>query len=107
EQPERVITKFGAQAETDLLLALRRGAGVWPPLATVIEQASPSALALGDNGIASLLVQAAEELAGAGIEVLWPSSVGGDGLQLQALIMPTPERLTAAGFSLATLVELP
>ena len=55
EQPERVIIKFGTQAETDLLLALRRGAGVWPPLAPVLEQASPSGLALDDNGIASLL----------------------------------------------------
>ena len=88
EQPERVITRFGAQAETDLLLALRRGAGVWPPLAPVLEQASPSALALDDDGIASLLGPTAEELAGAGIEVLWPSSLVGDGLKLQAVIMP-------------------
>jgi len=105
EQPERVITKFGTQAETDLLLALRRGAGVWPPLAPVLEQASPSALALGDDGIASLLGPAAEELAGAGIEVLWPSSLVGDGLELQAVIMPTPERLTESGFSLESLLE--
>jgi hypothetical protein len=105
EQPERVITKFGAQAETDLLLALRRGAGVWPPLAPVLERASPSALALGDDGIASLLGPAAEELAGAGIEVLWPSSLVGDGLELQAVIMPAPERLTESGFSLESLLE--
>ncbi len=105
EQPERVITKFGAQAETDLLLALRRGAGVWPPLAPVLEQASPSALALDDDGIASLLGPAAEELAGAGIEVLWPSSLVGDGLGLQAVMMPTPERLTESGFSLESLLE--
>ncbi len=105
EQPERVITRFGAQAETDLLLALRRGAGVWPPLAPVLEQASPSALALDDDGIASLLGPAAEELAGAGIEVLWPSSLVGDGLQLQAVIMPAPERLTESGFSLESLLE--
>ena len=32
-QPEAVLTRFGTQAETDLLLALRRGAAVWPPLA--------------------------------------------------------------------------
>lgn len=32
-QPETVLSRFGSQAETDLLLALRRGAPVWPPLA--------------------------------------------------------------------------
>jgi len=37
-QPETVLTKFGPQAETDLLLALRRGAPVWPPLAEVLQQ---------------------------------------------------------------------
>src|SRR5262249_18466277 len=69
EQPGRLTPKCAAQPEPAFLLALRRGPGVWPPLATVLEQASPSALALGDNGIASLLGPAAEELAGAGIEV--------------------------------------
>jgi hypothetical protein len=105
EQPERVIIKFGTQAETDLLLAMRRGAGVWPPLAPVLEQASPSGLALDDNGIASLLGPAAEELAGAGIEVLWPSSLMGDGLTLQAVMTPSPERLTGAGFGLEELLD--
>ena len=32
-QPETVLSRFGVQAETDMLLALRRGATVWPPLA--------------------------------------------------------------------------
>jgi hypothetical protein len=105
EQPERVITKFGTQAEIDLLLALRRGAGVWPPLAPVLGQASPSGLALDDDGIASLLGPAAEELAGAGLEVLWPSSLMGDGLTLQAIMTPSPERLTEAGFGLEELLD--
>jgi hypothetical protein len=42
-QPETVLARFGPQTETDLLLALRRGASVWPTLAQVLEQASPSA----------------------------------------------------------------
>ena len=46
-QPETVLTRFGAQAETDLLLALRRGAAIWPPLADVLRQASPTALDSG------------------------------------------------------------
>ena len=49
DQPEIVLTRFGTQAETDLLLALRRGAAVWPPLGPVLAQASPSALELDDG----------------------------------------------------------
>ena len=104
DQPERVLARFGAQADTDLLLALRRGAAVWPPLGPLLEQASPAALELDDDAVASLLGPAAEELAGAGIEVLWPASLG-DGLKLQAVPTPAPERLTEAGFSLDALLE--
>ena len=104
DQTERVLARFGAQADTDLLLALRRGAAVWPPLGPLLEQASPAALELDDDAVASLLGPAAEELAGAGIELLWPASLG-DGLKLQAVPTPAPERLTEAGFSLDALLE--
>jgi len=104
-QPEAVLSRFGPQAETDLLLALRRGAPVWPPLAEALRQASPSAVGLDDDALASLLGPAAEELAGAGIEVLWPSSLLGDGLELRAVPTPAPEKLTEAGFGLAALLD--
>ncbi len=105
DQPESVLARFGTQAETDLLLALRRGAAVWPPLAPALGQASPSALELDDNGMTALLGPTAEELAGAGIEVLWPSSLLGDGLKLQAAVTPTPEKLTEAGLDLQALLS--
>ena len=104
-QPETVLARFGRQAETDLLLALRRGAPVWPPLAEALRQASPSAVDLDDDELASLLGPAAEELAGAGIEVLWPSSLLGDGLELRAVATPALEKLTEAGFGLAALLD--
>ena len=104
-QPETVLSRFGAQAETDLLLALRRGAPVWPPLAEALRQASPSVIDLDDDALTSLLGPAAEELAGAGIEVLWPSSMLGDGLELRAVATPAPEKLTDAGFGLAALLD--
>ena len=104
-QPETVLARFGRQAETDLLLALRRGAPVWPPLAEALQQASPSAVDLDDDALASLLGPAAEELAGAGIEVLWPSSLIGAGLELRAVATPAPEKLTEAGFGLAALLD--
>jgi hypothetical protein len=105
DQPERVLTRFGPQAETDLLLALRRGAAVWPPLAPVLAQSSPTGLELDDDAVAGLLGPAAEELAGAGIEVLWPSSLVGDGLKLQAAVTPVPGKVTEAGFGLDALLE--
>jgi hypothetical protein len=104
-QPETVLTRFGPQAETDLLLALRRGASVWPPLAQVLEQPSPSAIDLDDDALTSLLGPAAEALAGAGIEVLWPSSLLDDGLRLRAVVAPAPGKLTEAGFGLEALLE--
>ena len=104
-QPETVLSRFGSQAETDLLLALRRGAPIWTPLAEVLQQASPSVIDLDDDSLASLLGPAAEELAGIGIEVLWPSSMLDDGLKLRAVATPAPEKLTEAGFGLAALLD--
>jgi superfamily II DNA or RNA helicase len=104
-QPETVLARFGPQAETDLLLALRRGAPMWPPLAEVLRQASPSVIDLDDDALTSLLGPAAEELAGAGIEVLWPSSMLDGGLKLQAVATPAPQKLTEAGFGLGALLD--
>ena len=104
-QPQTVLARFGPQAETDLLLALRRGASVWPPLAEVLRQASPSVIDLDDDALTSLLGPAAEELAGAGIEVLWPSSMLDGGLKLRAVATPAPEKLTEAGFGLDALLD--
>jgi len=104
-QPETVLMRFGPQAETDLLLALRRGAPIWPPLAEVLQQASPTAIDLDDEVLSSLLGPAAEQLAGTGIEVLWPSSMLDDGLKLRAVPTPAPEKLTEAGFGLAALLD--
>jgi superfamily II DNA or RNA helicase len=104
-QPETVLSRFGPQAETDLLLALRRGAPIWPPLAEVLQQASPSIIDLDDDSLASLLGPAAEELAGIGIEMLWPSNMLDDGLKLRAVPTPAPEKLTEAGFGLAALLD--
>jgi SNF2-related domain/SNF2 Helicase protein/Helicase conserved C-terminal domain len=104
-QPETVLSRFGPQAETDLLLALRRSAAIWPPLAEVLQQSSPSVIDLDDDSLASLLGPAAEGLAGIGVEVLWPSSMLDDGLELRAVPTPAPEKLTDAGFGLAALLD--
>ena len=64
----------------------------------------PSAISLDDGDLSDLLGVVAEDLAGAGIEVLWPSSLLGDGLKLQAVVSP-PGKVTEAGFSLEALLE--
>jgi len=104
-QPETVLSRFGPQAETDLLLALRRGAAIWPPLAGALQQASPSVIGLDDDALTSLLGPVAEELAGVGIEVLWPSSMLGGDLELRAVPTPAPGKVTEAGFGLDALLD--
>jgi SNF2 family DNA or RNA helicase len=76
----------------------------------MLRQASPAALDLADDALTSLLGtgqhnSVAEQLAGAGIEVLWPSSLTDDGLKLRAIATPVPGQLTEAGFGLAALLE--
>jgi hypothetical protein len=103
--PTSVLTRFGEQAETDMLLALRRGAAAWPPLGAALRAASPSTLDLGDDAVSELLGPAAEALGGAGIEVLWPAELVTGGLRLQAEATPSPEAVAAAGFRMRTLLN--
>src|ERR1019366_4442348 len=44
--PEAVLRRFGDSVETDLLLALRRGARAWPPLTRLLDAARPERLVL-------------------------------------------------------------
>lgn len=66
---------FDHQAETDLLLAIRRGATVWPPLRRLLDFAEPSSMDLSDVEAMELFGNAAVDLGGAGIEVLVPTAL--------------------------------
>jgi hypothetical protein len=105
DQPESVLARFGVRAETDLLLALRRGAAVWPPLGEVLGQARPSGFEIDDDAVADLLGSAAEELAGVGVEVLWPSALLDDDLKMMAVPTQAPGQVTDAGLDLETLLS--
>ena len=104
--PAVVLARFGERAEADLLLALRRGARVWAPLSALLREAAPTALELDDDALQDLLGDTTDALAATGIEVLWPAELLTDGLQLTATATtPTPAAVTAAGFTLAALLD--
>ncbi|MET9800251.1 DEAD/DEAH box helicase [Streptomyces sp. NPDC006368] len=63
---------FGPRARMDALLALRRAARAWPPLAPLLSAAVPDAVDLADEEVTELLGEAARALASTGVQVHWP-----------------------------------
>ncbi len=104
--PALVLGRFGDDAETELLLALRRGTRVWPALGRLLDQARPIGLELDDSEVDDLLGPMVDDLAGAGIQVLWPAELMSP-LVLRAVVAtPSPAAVTEAGFTLESLLEL-
>jgi len=66
---------FDQRAEADLLLALRRGQRLWPPLAAFLDEARPTAMEVDDDQAMALFGPLAADLGGAGIEVLVPAAM--------------------------------
>ena len=103
--PAAVAARFGDRADTDLLLALRRGGRAWPPLTRLLEEARPSALALRDADVMDLLGDAGTRLGAIGVDVLVPAELTRHP-ELRAVIgTPQPAAVTAAGFTLESLLE--
>ena len=84
--PATLVGRFGSHLEDQVLLALRRAARVWPPIARMLAEPEPTELALHDAEVDELLGPMAEHLAGAGVEVLWPA-----GLLAPVKVTPTVE----------------
>ncbi|MFE5586240.1 DEAD/DEAH box helicase [Kitasatospora sp. NPDC056531] len=63
---------LGPRAETEMLLALRRGARAWAPLGRLLQDAAPDQLRLTDDEALELLGDATDALGAAGIAVHWP-----------------------------------
>ncbi|GAA5022037.1 SNF2-related protein [Actinopolymorpha pittospori] len=104
--PAAVLARMGSQAETDLLLSLRRGARAWPPLGAALRAATPTGVDIGDDDLEDLLTRGAEALDAAGTEVLWPKEMFGSGLALKArATTPTPAGVAEPAFSLRELLE--
>lgn len=71
-EPAEAERLLGPRAETETLLALRRGAHVWPPLDRLLKDAAPDQLRLTDAEAFDLLGDATDTLRAAGIDVHWP-----------------------------------
>ncbi|GAB2638597.1 DEAD/DEAH box helicase [Kribbella swartbergensis] len=102
--PAAVLAALGERAETDLLLALRRGARVWPPLGAALRDAAPSEVAVDDAALEEL-AEGSTALEGAGIEVLWPAELFAGELAVRGTVAtPTPGAVTGPDFNLNELV---
>ncbi|MEI8410554.1 MULTISPECIES: DEAD/DEAH box helicase [unclassified Kribbella] len=102
--PAAVLAALGERAETDLLLALRRGARVWPPLGAALRDAAPSEVTVDDEALEEL-AEGSTALEGAGIEVLWPTELFAGELAVRGTVAtPTPGAVTGPDFNLTELV---
>ncbi|MGW3519979.1 DEAD/DEAH box helicase [Streptomyces hydrogenans] len=81
---------LGPRARMDALLALRRAARAWPPLAPLLTAAVPDAMEPADEEIVELLGPASRALAATGMRVHWPRELA-DRFTTRAVIGPVEE----------------
>jgi superfamily II DNA or RNA helicase len=105
--PAAVVARFGSDVTTDLLLALRAAARVWPPIERLLDEATPEILVLEDAEAEELFGPVADDLAAAGLPVLWPAVVLRP-VELRPVIgTPAPESGGGgAGLDLSSLGEM-
>ncbi|WXH43258.1 DEAD/DEAH box helicase [Streptomyces netropsis] len=80
---------FGARSRIDTVLALRRAARLWPPLARLLDRPVPDVLALAEDELYELLGPVARRLSAAGVAVHWPRELA-RGLTATAVVRMAP-----------------
>ncbi len=83
--PVEVQTRFGNEAESDLLVGLRRGAAICPILDRGLQQSAPTHIYLDEDSLDSL-VDHLDELAQIGIDVRWPSGLVAPDLERRVVV---------------------
>ncbi|MFC6154521.1 DEAD/DEAH box helicase [Nocardioides yefusunii] len=91
---------FGDRARTHAALAIRQAADAWEPLGRLLEVRVPDGIVLDSDEVTSLLEHGLEALAGIGVDVHWPRSIG-RALSTSAVVDRAPEKRTQADGSAA------
>jgi len=105
DAPEVVMARLG-DAETALLVTLRRARGIWAPLGRMLDEARPTGMELADGEVDDLLGPVVDDLAGAGLQVRWPADLFRTVALRPVVSTPSPAAVTGAGLSLDTLAQL-
>ncbi len=103
--PQALRQRFES-TEMSLLVTLRRGARVWPPLERLLAQSRPDRIVLSDDEVDQLLAEAGRELSAAGLTVIVPSDLGRR-IDFTAIARSAPAPLgRTARFDLSSVIEL-
>jgi len=86
---------FGERARTHATIALRAAADAWPVLDRLLELRVPDEISLDTDEIVSLLDVGVGALRSAGVDVLWPKSLGRDLTATTVLDRVAPARAGA------------
>ena len=104
--PPAVLARFGADVDTSLLVTLRRAARAWAPVGRLLAEARPDQLELDDAEAEELFGSVADDLAAAGLPVLWPAEVLRPLALRSVVTTPRPDAVTSGGLDLDTVSEL-
>ena len=104
--PAAVAARFGPEVDTEVLVTLRRAARVWAPIGRLLAETRPDRVTLTTEEEHELFGPASDELAAAGLSVLWPTSVFHEVDVRSVVTTRQPEAVTSGAFDLKSLGEL-